>query len=206
MIFYCIRHGQTLFNAAGKIQGQLDTPLSPLGWQQCEATALALKGEPIDAVYSSPLSRALDMAQCIANGLGLEVHKEDRLMEIHAGIFQGKDWAEIAKEFPAESVKWKAQDPDFRIPGGESRRDLMQRGKAAFAAIRERGHTNVLVVSHGGLLTAALKALLDIPAERNPFSLFNGAINKLDWKNEIKLLTLNECRHLDGLAGNGGEL
>jgi 2,3-bisphosphoglycerate-dependent phosphoglycerate mutase len=206
MIFYCIRHGQTLFNAAGKIQGQLDTPLSPLGIQQCQATAQALRGEPIDAVYSSPLRRAYEMALCIADSLGLPVQKEDRLMEIHAGIFQGKDWNEIAEQYPDDSVRWKAQDPDFRIPGGESRRDLMHRGQAAFAAIREQNFKQVLVVSHGGLLSAALKALLDIPAERNPFSLFNGSINKLEWKSEIKLLTLNECRHLDGLAGNGGEL
>ena len=206
MIFYCIRHGQTLYNAEGKIQGQLDTPLSPLGLRQCQATAQALRTEPIDAVYSSPLRRAYDMAQCIADGLGLEVYKEDRLMEIHAGIFQGKDWDEIAQDYPAESVRWRTHDPDFRIPGGESRRDLMHRAKAVFTSIRESNHQQVLVISHGGLLCAALKALLDIPAERNPFSLFNGSINKLEWKSEIKLLTLNECRHLDGLAGNGGEL
>ncbi len=66
MILYCVRHGETVFNAAGRIQGQTNSELSDLGRRQCELVAQALAAEPIEAVYSSPLKRALEGAQCLA--------------------------------------------------------------------------------------------------------------------------------------------
>jgi broad specificity phosphatase PhoE len=206
MILYCIRHGQTLFNAAGRIQGQSDTELSPLGLQQCDAVAKALVGRGVEVVYSSPLRRALEGARCIAEALEVELRVDPRLMEINAGIFQGLDWAEIDKLHPEHSKQWRSQDPEFRIPGGESRRELMHRAGEVFAAIRAAHHDAAIIVSHGGLLSAALKVLLEIPAQRNPFSLMNGSITKLSWDSEAKLLTYNDTAHLAGLEGNGGEL
>jgi broad specificity phosphatase PhoE len=206
MILYCIRHGETISNAAGRIQGQSESPLSPLGIRQCEAVATALRGIPVDAIYSSPLKRALDSTQCIADALGLHVQVDARLMEINAGTFQGLTWDEIDVKYPAEAVRWKSHDPDFRIPGGESRRDLMLRARQVFSEIRERGGNNVVVVAHGGLLGSAFKALLEIPAERNPFALQNGSISRIQWQREVKLLTLNETAHLQGECGSGGDL
>ena len=95
---------------------------------------------------------------------------------------------------------WRSSDADYRIPGGESRRDLMQRAAAAFEAIREKSHRQVAVVAHGGVLAAALKALLNVPAERNPFMLYNGSISRIEWEAQVKLMTLNQTDHLR-LAG-----
>ena len=206
MILYCIRHGETVFNAAGRIQGQSESDLSPLGHRQCQAVAESLREVPIDAIYSSPLRRALDSAQCIAAALHVEVQLDPRLMEINAGIFQGLCWSEIDDRYPAEARRWKSHDPDYCIPQGESRRALMHRGREAFHAIRETGQQHVVIVSHGGLLGAALKALLEIPAERNPFALQNGSITRIDWEQEAKLLSLNETAHLRGDCGSGGDL
>ena len=127
-------------------------------------------------------------------------------MEINAGIFQGLCWGEIDSKFPAESKRWRSHDPDFCIPGGESRRQLMNRAREAFHAIREAGGSQVIIVAHGGLLSAGFKALLDIPAERNPFSLQNGSISRIEWQKEVRLLTLNETSHLQGDCGSGGDL
>lgn len=69
MKLYCVRHGETVFNMAGRIQGQFDSQLSPLGLRQCQAVAQALAGETIDAVIASPLARALQSAQVIADSL-----------------------------------------------------------------------------------------------------------------------------------------
>jgi 2,3-bisphosphoglycerate-dependent phosphoglycerate mutase len=206
MILYCIRHGETVSNAARRIQGQSESPLSPLGHRQCQAIAAALRELPIDKIYSSPLRRALDSAQCIADALGLSVEIEAKLMEINAGIFQGLTWDEIDEKHPADAKKWKSHDPDFRIPNGESRRDLLQRAREAFFHIRECGGQHVVVVAHGGLLSAALKALLEIPAQRNPFALQNGSISRVQWRDEVKLLSLNETAHLHGQCGTGGDL
>jgi probable phosphoglycerate mutase len=207
MILYCIRHGVTEFNAAGRIQGQLDSPLSAEGLLQAAAVAEALASQPIDAVFASPLRRAADTAIAIADRLGLSVQYDARLQEINAGIFQGLGWPEIGQRFPADAAQWRSHDPDYRIPGGESRRDLMHRAQAALNAIRATGHQQVLVVAHGGSLAAALKSLLEIPAHRNPFNLQNASITQLQWiGHDVKLLTLNQVDHLHDLASTGGDL
>lgn len=178
------------------MQGQSHTPLSPLGLRQAEAVAVALRNEPIEAIYTSPLPRALQTAEALARPLKLTPVADPRLMEIHVGVFQDLLHAEIAERYPAETAAWRGSDPDYRIPGGESRRDLMTRGRAAFDAVVSAGHKTVAIVSHGGLLAAIFKSILNIPAERNPFSLYNTSISQVVVGKEFKLLTLNNVDHL----------
>lgn len=206
MKLFCVRHGETVYNMAGRIQGQFDSQLSPLGLRQCQAVAEALAIEAVDAVIASPLSRALQSAQVIADHLRLPVEVDPRLMEINAGIFQGHTWDEIEAQYAVEATQWRTQDPDYRIPQGESRRDVMQRAGAALADIREAGHRSAIVVAHGGSLSAAFKALLEIPAQRNPFSLLNASISTLAWDKDVKLLALNDVAHLRDLVSGGGDL
>jgi len=196
MILYCVRHGESTYNVEGRLQGQSDTRLSPLGLQHATAIAATLSRLEIDAVYSSPLSRARETAQPLADALKLPVVFDDRLKEINIGVFQGTLAAELSDRFPEEAARWRSQDPDFRIPGGESRRDLMLRAKAAFEEIHASTHRQVVVVAHGGVLAAAFKALLGVPAERNPFMLYNGSISMLEWTSQLKLMTLNQIDHL----------
>ena len=196
MLIYCVRHGESAYNAQGRIQGQSNVPLSPLGLRQAQALVPALAQLPIQAVFASPLSRALETARPIAEALKLPISTDERLMEINAGVFQDRLRSELTEAYPQEYAHWKSSDPDFRIPGGESRRDLMLRCKAAFEAIHAAGHRQALVVAHGGSLTAAFKALAGVPAERNPFSLYNGSISILRWENDVQILTLNQIDHL----------
>jgi broad specificity phosphatase PhoE len=196
MHLFVVRHGESAFNAEGRIQGQSNPPLSELGRKQSQAVAAAFAGKPLEIVYSSPLDRAIETARPVAEELGCPLVTDDGLLELNAGVFQGLTWTEINQRFPDDGAAWKSQNPDFRIPGGESRRDLMRRGQVALAKIREGGQRNVLVVAHGGLLTAALKALMAVPAERNPFSLYNGSISQVDWRTDFKLMTLNQLDHL----------
>lgn len=206
MLFYCVRHGETQFNADGRIQGQTDSPLSDLGRRQCEAVAAALESRLLEAVYSSPLRRAIDSAECVAARLKLEIRIDPRLMEIDAGIFQGLTWPEIERRHPVEAKQWLARDPDYRIPQGESRGDVMVRARAAFEELRASGHRQVVVMAHGGLLSAAFRTLLEIPPRRNPFSLENASISRLAWDEEVKLISLNETGHLAGLRTAGIDL
>ncbi|HEX7449432.1 MAG TPA: histidine phosphatase family protein [Pirellulales bacterium] len=200
MLLYCVRHGESTYNVEGRLQGQSDTHLSPLGQKHAAAIAATLGKLPIEAVYSSPLSRALETARPLAEALGLPVQCDDRLKEINIGVFQGTLAAELGDRFPQEAARWRSQDPDYQIPGGESRRQLMHRAEAAFRQIHAAGHQQVVVVAHGGVLAAALKALLAVPAERNPFLLYNGSISMLQWDGQVKLMTLNQTDHLR-LAG-----
>jgi len=210
MILYCIRHGESVYNAEDRIQGQTDIPLSDLGRRQGAAVARALADTSFDAVFSSPLVRAADTARAIADQHGVEIRFDDRLKEINAGIFQGLVWSEINALHPAEAVRWRAQEPDFVIPQGESRRQLGERGATALRTIRETGLRQVVVVAHGGVLTAAFRSLLAIPVERKPFSLFNASISVVRWDKEFQLQSLNLVDHLRevnaGHAVNSGDL
>lgn len=206
MILYCIRHGESSYNAEGRIQGQSDVPLSELGRRQSEAVAAALVGLPIEAVYASPLRRAMQTTRPVAEALKLEIRTDPRLMEVHAGVFQDKLRSELEELYPLEVARWRSGDPDFAIPGGESRRDLMRRGRAVFEAIGQTDHQQVLVVTHGALLSAAMKALLEIPAQRHPFVLQNGSITRLELTDGVvKVHSLNEVGHLRevGFGGRG---
>ncbi len=196
MIFYCVRHGESVYNADKRIQGQADIELSDLGRRQSIAVAEALSAYPIDAVFSSPLRRASETARPIAKTFGLSVQTDDRLREIHAGIFQGLRWTEIEGSHPIEARQWLDQVPDYVIPGGESRRALMVRGQSFFQDLRDDSYHHVVVVAHGGILGAAFKGLFEVPAEINPFELLNGSISRLRWDKKLKLMTLNETCHL----------
>ena len=130
----------------------------------------------------------------------------DRLKEIDVGIFQDHLRSELDRLFPEEIARWRNEELDFAGPGGESRRALMQRGRAALEAIATGKHERVIVVSHGAILAAAFKSLLEIPAERYPFLLENASLSRLELDTgRVRLHTLNEIGHLAnvGLAGGG---
>jgi probable phosphoglycerate mutase len=205
MIIHCIRHGQSVYNAEGRIQGQSDVPLSDLGLQQSRAVADALAGEPIDALYSSPLRRAMQTAEEVSAAIALPIQTDARLKEIHAGIFQDQRRCDIDQLYPEETAQWISQDPDYVIPGGESRRQLMDRGMAAYQDIARRDHLRVVVVAHGRLMVVTLKGLLNIPAGEPPFSLENGSITTLETDGDgvFTLVELHAVEHLSDV-GRGG--
>jgi len=180
MIFHCVRHGESTYNAEGRLQGQSDRPvLSERGRRQSAAAAEALAAFPVETIYSSPLSRARQTAEIIAGRLGLEIRSDPRLKEIDVGVFEDRLRSELAAVYPKELARWVSGDAEFRIPGGESRRDLARRGAEALEAVEAAGLGQVVVVGHGGLLVAAMKALLRIPADAPPTALENGSITRL---------------------------
>src|SRR5258706_3803519 len=108
-----VRHGETAWNAEGRVQGQLDIPLSPTGLAQAKAVASALAGESFDAIYSSDLVRVRQTAQPIAELLKKDVLLDERLRERHYGVFQGITYAEAKERFPGDYERFKSKDLDF---------------------------------------------------------------------------------------------
>jgi probable phosphoglycerate mutase len=156
-----IRHGETAWNAEGRLQGQLDVPLSQAGiWQAARLAArLAATGaERIDAIVSSDLARAWLTAQPLAAGLQLESLPEPRLRERHFGRFEGHTVEEIAARWPAEFAQWRERDPAWPIPDGESGQQFIDRVLAALhdITLAHPGRT-VAVVAHGGVLDIAYR-------------------------------------------------
>ena len=198
MKLYLIRHGESTYNAEGRIQGQSDVPLSELGRRQSRAVARAMAAVPAEAIYSSPLCRALEVAKDIAAEHGLPVRTDPRLKEISVGVFQDRLRSELETEFPDDLARWLSGEEDFAIPGGESRRQLADRGAEALRKIAADGHRTAVVVAHGGVLVATLRRLIELPRPLSPFSLRNCSITKLtvDEQGRFTLESLDEVEHL----------
>ena len=205
MLLFCIRHGESTYNAQGRIQGHLNIPLSELGRRQAAALAEVCRGLQAEAIFCSPLQRARETAEPIAAALGLPVRVEPCFMEIKVGIFQGHSRDELDRVYPEQYARWRSGDPDYVVPGGESRRALMQRGREAFELIAQLDFRRVIVVSHGAILAAAFKSLLEVPAQRHPFLLENASLSRLEIDGSVvRLHTLNEVWHLGGIGLAGG--
>lgn len=207
MILYCVRHGESTYNAEGRVQGQSDVPLSELGRRQGQAVARALADVGLEAIYTSPLRRAYDTAELIAAQTNCPIFTDVRLMEIHAGLFQERLRTELQAEFPEEYRRWISGDPDYVIPGGESRRQLAERGVAAFRDIIASGFQRVAVVSHGRLLVVTLRALLH-PEQGDslPAALQNASITIVEADpsaDNVKVLAVDKIEHLKEVGTSG---
>lgn len=202
-----VRHGVTEWNAAGRLQGQLDVPLSPAGLRQAAAVALSIPRHAVGAaaVYSSDLSRAAHTAEAVAETLGVRVYLDCRWREIHGGELQGLDRDEILSRYPGYSAQFRADPYATRCPGdgGESYGDVEARVVAACLELAERHDGGcAVVVSHGGALRRLVGALLELPRNRSyGLQLDNASISVLELSGDgNRLLLWNDCCHL----GDGG--
>lgn len=166
-----IRHGQTDFNLEHRLQGALPVPLNACGRSQAQALADFLKSVPIDAIYTSPRSRALETAQIIGAVLGQDVCEDERLAEIAFGDFEGHTFAEVKSLFPLAYRKWESGYRPYRVPGGESRLDVQRRMQATWDDITSAtdGET-VAIVGHSSammILFASMFAQLPVKAMKN---------------------------------------
>ena len=201
MILYCIRHGESTYNAEGRIQGQSDVPLSQRGRRQGRAAARAMVGRGVEAVFASPLQRARHTAEMVAQSLGLEVQTDERLKEVDCGVFQDRMRHEILREYEGMIDQWRSGQRDFAFPDGESRIGLIRRGHEVLEDISKRPHSTVAVVSHGGLLLAGMKSLLGLSSVDPPLSMENTSISKLQIgpNGKAELLEFDRTDHLDGI-------
>jgi probable phosphoglycerate mutase len=145
---YLVRHGETVFNLEGKIQGGgLDSPLTPKGEEQAQKLALHLKESKfqVDVIYSSPLKRALDTAKFINQYFQLNIIEDNLLREIDCGNFEGKQISSI----DSEKLRKLRIDPEEKYPGGESVTDVRARAEQFLNKARSTNYESVLIVSHG---------------------------------------------------------
>ena len=108
--FLLVRHGQSEWNATGRIQGQIDIALDEIGQQQAQRVAARLKREKIDAIYSSPLLRAKATAEAIAAQVNQPIQLDARLMEYDFGVMSGLTWNELTAHHPELASRW-LEDP-----------------------------------------------------------------------------------------------
>ena len=145
-----IRHGQSMANIDALYVGHTDSPLSPLGLQQADATAQFIcDNYHVDAVYSSDLSRAYCTGKAVADRLGLPVTTTPQLREINTGIWEGLSFATLAAEHAEGYSIWQYDIGNAACPGGESVAQLQDRVVQAVLQIaRENEGKTVVVASH----------------------------------------------------------
>jgi broad specificity phosphatase PhoE len=150
---FLARHGESDWNAANRFQGHSDRPLTDLGRRQAEALADAVTGANVEAIYSSPLMRALETARIVAARTGLEVMEDDDLREVDTGGWSGLSREEVQQRFPEGFERWISGGAGWE--DGESYEDMAERTLDAVGRIAE-AHPGgrVLVVSHGGPIRA----------------------------------------------------
>lgn len=153
-MIYLVRHGQTEFNAAGRWQGQVDSPLTSLGICQAAAVGGTLRGvinSDDVALFSSPLGRAYDTAKIIAEKLGIpnEIQLDPRLMEIGMGSWDGLTDYEIEQEWPNARDGLERHEWFFHSPDGETFEDMSARVQEALTTVKEHNAQIKIIVSHG---------------------------------------------------------
>ncbi len=163
---YLIRHGQVFGHENRRYNGQGNVPLTDFGKQQARVVSDFLYNLPLAAVYCSDLDRCIYGAQLITASRGFEISPTPLLRELDAGDWEGCLWEDLQRKYPAE---WQARLNDvehYRVPGGESLRDLADRVRPVLRKIlRDHAKSGIALVAHGGVnrivLLDAIGAALD---------------------------------------------
>lgn len=160
------RHGQTEYNAGGRLQGQVDIPLNGAGRRQAARAAQALAQWRPAKIISSDLSRAADTARALADAAGVGVELDSRLRERSFGRWEGLTHAEIESGWPEAYRSWRhGAEPEG--VGAETRQEVGTRVAEAIldAAVQLGADDTLVTVAHGAALTLGQSVLQDLDPE-----------------------------------------
>ena len=202
-----IRHGESVGNLEGRMQGQFDSPLTERGRDQARAllARLQTEGWKPSVIYSSDLCRAAETADILADGLGAAVTLDARLREYDIGVLSGVIWREVEVLYPEVWRKLQQRDEASVIPGEEGLAAFHGRLSSTAADIlaAHQDDATVAVVAHGGSLGMILVYLLHIAPRRPlPFRFDNTSLSIVDVEPRgVRLALLNCTCHLnDGVS------
>jgi probable phosphoglycerate mutase len=200
-----IRHGETAWNVATRIQGQLDIPLNETGqWQAARLAQSLAAQEQIDAIFTSDLLRAYATAQAIGQAVNLPLQTHLGLRERGFGDFEARTFAEIETTLPEESIRWRKRDPDWAPPGGGESLSAMRERVLHTVNTLAAAHVgrHIVLVAHGGVMDILYRAAtrLDLQAPRT-WNLTNTAVNRLLWTPQgLSLVGWADTSHMDDSA------
>jgi broad specificity phosphatase PhoE len=197
---YLVRHGATQLTAEDRFSGAVGVDLSVEGRAQVERLAERLSGEPIAAVYTSPLSRTVETATILATPHRLPLIHRDGLREISHGRWEGLTRHDVETRFAEEYASWDEDPLTFAPEGGESGVAVLAR---ALPVIREvvvaHAGQNVLVVSHKATLRLLISSLLGFDARgyRDRLDQSPACLNVVDFKDPVRprLMLFNDVSH-----------
>lgn len=171
MDIYLIRHGETDYNKARRLQGVTDIPLNAYGIELAEKTAEGLKDIHFDRIYTSPLIRARRTAEIIRGDRKIPVIPTDGLKEISFGEYEGLIHTGEGSNIPRPGFRRFFEDPEHyeTPPGGESLAHLRQRTTAFVRSVMndpDNEELTFLMASHGAAIRGILSGLLELPISR----------------------------------------
>ena len=203
MKLYLIRHGQTDWNVAGKIQGSTDIPLNDTGRRQAACLAKGMESRPVTKVFTSTLSRAYETGLAIGKSQNVPVEQLKGLEEVGYGVWEGMTMAEIQEKYPKELELWYNSPVDVAPPEGESQVQVYERCGRALDTILAQARGDVAVVSHGATVVFLLEYLLKDTRrdEDEDIIVGNASISTIECDREtgrFTLVELNDRRQLEG--------
>lgn len=206
---FLVRHGATVLSAEDRYAGSVDVALSDEGRAQARALGVRLSGEPLAAVYASPMSRAQETARLVAAGRDLEVATVPEIRETDHGHWEGKTRDEIRSSFPDEYERWERDPFTFAPSHGETGLQVLARALPAFLSIvgRHPGGS-VLVVSHKATIRLVVGELLGVELRgyRDRLDQSPCGLNILDVKpgGQTRLVLFNDVSHYATVPGPTG--
>jgi probable phosphoglycerate mutase len=197
---YLVRHGATHLTAEARFSGSVGVELSEEGRWQAAQLGERLRDEGITAVYSSPLSRAVDTAALVAGSFGLTATTRDGLREISHGHWEGLTRSEVEARFPQEYAAWEADPFTFAPEDGESGVAVLARALPAIREIVTRhAGERILVVSHKATIRILISSLLGFDARgyRDRLDQAAACLNVLDFRDPVRarLILFNDTSH-----------
>jgi broad specificity phosphatase PhoE len=202
-IVYLIRHGATQHNDANPplLQGRgIDLGLSETGRQQARKTAAFLSHYSLDAVYASPLKRAVETADFVARAHQLAVQIIPEFIEADVGAWEGRSWDEISKTEPDRHAQFLADPAMHGYRDGENLTQVLERTMPAFEhVIGNNAGRRIAVVGHNVVNRVILARLIGAPLPRyRNVNQDNGGINVLRYRDgQLKVITVNSVFHLE---------
>lgn len=193
------RHAQTRSNVSGRYMGWMDEDLSDEGIRQAQRLAARLSGQPITAVYSSPLRRAQRTAEMIALPHGLTVQTMADLGEIRMGQWEGLFAADIQDRFPELWKTWRSDPSTIQMPGGESLTQVADRAmKALDHILQDNQGRQVVAVTHDVIARIIVARSLNVGTSiYRRLEVANASLTTVEFFNgTCRLRCLNDTAHL----------
>ena len=198
-VLILIRHGETLWNPQLRMQGSLDSDLTPKGELQIKALGEWMKEVPFDYLYCSDTPRAHKTAEAIRKFTGHNLNFDKRLREKNLGVFEGLTSEEARERYPETFKQFKTSGASYVIDQGESTQQLLKRALDAIEEIRNRHPQKVAVaVTHGGVVRVLMKHVLGIPLDApTQFLIGNTGIFRLVWREKWLVAEMGAEPHLE---------
>jgi broad specificity phosphatase PhoE len=186
-----VRHGETQYNASETFRGRADVPLNGTGLKQAQLLSEYLADEKIDAVYSSPLKRAVTTAEIIAAPHRLEVNVVENLNDIDCGQWQGLTLKEVQEKSEEIYQDWLDTPEQVRLPGGESLEDVRRRALPFVQdTVMRCGEGKIVLVSHRAVNKVLICTLLRLDNSSFwSFKMDTGAVTRFTFNGDRVVLT-----------------